>query len=107
MGVDYEGIGGVGLKITQKEIDAFIKAGIFTDEEWDQDENECIEKVGMLFSMSGDLFSGTNINFYLLVPGDTLPEVNGNVPKFIQDLADKGVIITENDIVVMSDILIF
>ena len=35
MSIDYDGVGGIGIKITNKMFEAFEKNGIFTDEAWE------------------------------------------------------------------------
>jgi hypothetical protein len=103
MGVDYNGVGGIGIELTKDRINKIIEKGIFTEEEWDYDYDDCLsDKVKMEYGLGGDAYSGINI-IYLMVPGPNLKIINENVKDFITDLSEMGIDITEEDIVPISD----
>jgi len=103
MGVDYNGVGGIGIELTKDRINKIIEKGIFTEEEWDYDYDDCLsDKVKMEYRTGGNAYSGVD-RFYLMIPGPNLKIINENVKDFITDLSEIGIDITEEDIVPISD----
>jgi hypothetical protein len=105
MGIDYDGIGGIGIEFTDEIKDKLIECELFTEEDFDEDYDSCFEKLGLTYDQAGNMYSGDTY-FYLMVDGDTLPEVNKNSKEFINTLSKYGVIITEDDLKVISDYLV-
>ena len=106
MGIDYDGVGGIGIEVTDKIINKLIEKKVFTSEEWEDDECGCIESVGMLYQQAGNSYSGDE-TYYWLVEGANLTEINANAPKFIEKLAKLGIIITLDDLMVISDMHVY
>lgn len=106
MGVDYNGVGGIGVKLEDEMIEKLIASGLFSGEEWEEDEQECVEKIRIGYSEAGNCYSG-NTWFYLLVEGETLPEINANKLEFIGRLSDIGITIADEDLKVISDLHIW
>jgi hypothetical protein len=103
MGIDYNGVGGVGIQLTNDKIKKMIEKGVFTQEEWEYDNDECLtSKLKMLYDVGGNSYCGEK-NIYLFVPGPNLKIVNENVKDFIKDLSEVGIDITEEDILIISD----
>ena len=105
MGIDYEGVGGIGIKLTKEIVKAAIKNDLFTQEDWDECEYDCLEKFGMNFSLAGNSFSG-NEEWYLFVPGDTLRAINNNAPRFVFKLQEVVPGLNVGDLRVISEMLI-
>lgn len=106
MGVDYSSVGGIGVEVTDKMIQKFINAGLFTDEEFSVDPHGCLEEVELEYSVGGSAYSGDE-TFYLLVPGVTLKDINDNVIQFISRLSDLEIKINVNSLKVISDYYVY
>lgn len=104
MGVDYGSIGGVGIEFTAEMVDVAIKNGVFSEDEWEEDEYECLGEIGLKYREAGNAYAGVS-RWYLLVNGDTLDEVNENSNKFIARLAEIGISVDKLDII--SDLRIW
>ena len=102
MGVDFDGVGGVGILFTDEMMDKAIAKGKFTREEWEDDPCGCIETLEMLYATAGSAYTGNEWR-YLFVSGETLPEVNDRAPAFISALADIGIEIGLEDLKIISD----
>lgn len=101
MDVDYSSVGGIGVEFTDEMMEAVIEKGLFTEEEWDDDRHECMETIGLSFSEGGNSYSG-DTDFYLLVDGETLGEINDNADKFVATLREKGIDTSVNELQVIS-----
>ncbi len=54
MGVDYDGVGGIGIELTEEMIEYAIDHEVFTEEEWDDDRDYCLSKgEGFVYSVAG------------------------------------------------------
>jgi len=105
--IDYNGVGGIGIKVTDEILEFFKKNGIFTDEDWDQDgHNECLSKLDILYSVAGSSYSG-KFRYYLFVEGKNLEEINKNSKQFIDKLAEYDLIIELKDLIVIEDLYIY
>jgi hypothetical protein len=102
--VDYNGVGGVGIKITEEMIAILIDRKLFTSEEWEGDKHSCLETLGIIYEEAGSGAYGGDQSFYLFVAGETLDSVIVNAPLFIEKLAGVGIAITKEEIVVISDL---
>lgn len=107
MGVDYDGVGGIGIEFTSKMSEKFITKGLFTEEEWDDDINECMERIGIPFNEAGSANYGGDGTMYLIVDGETLEDVLLNEGAFREKLSKVGINIGREDLQVISDILIW
>lgn len=85
----------------------FIAKGLFTEEEWDDDINECMERVGLPFNEAGLANYGGEGCMYLLIEGDTLDDILANEKSFIEKLNEVGINITRKDLQVISDMLVW
>jgi hypothetical protein len=103
MGVDYTGVGGIGIEVDDKVLATFIENKVFSEEEWDEYGSECLEEIGVPYQTAGSAYSGEETN-YLFVPGDTLGEIQANAPKFIETLKKHGCNISEKDLLLISDL---
>lgn len=108
MGVDYDGVGGIGIKLTDEMIEYAIDKGVFTEEEWDDDPCECLFDLDCVnFASAGNSYAGEH-EFYLSVPGLTLKDINTNAFSFVEKVKEYfGVDITVDDLKVISDIYIY
>jgi len=94
MSIDYNGIGGIGIEFTEDMATDIINLnGLFTEEEWDDDEDECMERIGLDYEQAGSAYSGET-RWYLLVDGENLPGVIANADKFIKRLTELSVDVT-------------
>ncbi len=107
MGVDYDGVGGIGIEFTNEMVEKFIAGGLFTEEEWSDDSNECMERIGIPFNEAGSASYGGQGTMYLMVEGETLDDILSNEKAFCKKLSGEGIIIGRNDLKVISDILIW
>ncbi len=110
MGIDYRGVGGIGIEVTEEMIDSAIWKK-YPDFDEDSNYEEKLENLlsesSLEYATAGNAYSGET-GFYLLVPGSTLGEVQENVPVFLEgilqifDLKKDPV-----DLEVISDLLIY
>lgn len=105
MSVDHSGVGGIGIKITDY-LDKFMALGAFTKEEWEDDNDECLNKLGFSYWTAGNSYTG-NIYYYSMVKGKNLEEVIVNAPAFIESFRKWGIELTLKDLRVVSDISIW
>lgn len=108
MGISYDGIGGIGIEVTEEIVAKFISSGYFTEDEWDEDYYECLETIGeklnISYSTAGNFYNGIeDLVHYLLVDGENLKEVVENSKTFIEKLKTVGLDLTEKDLLVISD----
>lgn len=74
MSVDYDGVGGIGIELTDEVLLCIIDKGIFTEYQWEDDRHLTLESLGLSFSEAGSYYSG-NLKQYLFVDGNNLKEV--------------------------------
>ena len=86
MGVDYNGVGGIGVEFTDDMAERAIERGMFSREDWEADRYMCMEEIGVLFSEAGNSYS-SDTRFYLLVEGETLKEINNNAGVFVEKVS--------------------
>jgi hypothetical protein len=106
MGIDYSGVGGIGIKLTDEMVSLAVRNGLFTDEEWEEDPLGCMEEFGIEYDSAGNDFCDDS-TYYLLVEGKTLNDINSNSTKFIDSLKIAGIEISKNELLVISDIHIY
>lgn len=106
MGVDYEGIGGIGIRLTDDMVDQAVDKGFFDHDEWDDCNNECLDKLGILYVGAGCALSG-EVHYYFMVDGETYKELKDNIPKFVDEYNKIFKEISEDDLQVISDILMW
>ncbi len=106
MGTEYEGVGGIGIEITEQMIDVFISKGLFTREDYQDVGADCLNFLGLESKTAGNLWNGECLE-YFIVPGNTLGEVKANIPGFLQALYYAlGYKIEEDSLEVVADICI-
>ncbi len=107
MGVSYNVVGGVGIKITEDIIDTLIDNGAFSEEDWEEYGNECVDEFfDYECKTAGNACFGETTQ-YLLIEGDTLADVNSNSANFIKKLNKKGLKITKEDLIIISEHYIY
>lgn len=107
MGVDYNGVGGIGIRLNEGMVLKAIEREYFTEEDWEEDPIASVEVFGILYAQAGSAYSGKEW-FYLFVDGDNLEEVNANREDFlnkINNIFDLNY--TEKDLKVISDLYIW
>ncbi len=112
MGVDYDGVGGVGIELTSDRITALVKSGVFTQDDWDDDPHECLlalcKRIGpVVYSEAGDYVYGGSRRMYLFVEGRNLVDLNMNESAFRQRLAVVGINLELSDLMVIEDLHIW
>lgn len=103
MSVNYYGVGGIGILITDDRINKFIESNLFSKKDWNDDPYECMDIVGISWVSGGDLYF-EEYNFYFLVEGDNLEEINKNEKSFRNKLSKYGIFIQQKDLIVISDL---
>ena len=105
MGVDYDGVGGIGIEITDYVIDKLINYGLFTRDEWEDDYDFCLSKIGFVYELAGNgSYTGReNDRYYCLVPGSNLMEIVANKMKFIKRFEEFGIMLDDTSLIVISD----
>ena len=106
MGVDYDGVGGVGICIDDY-LDQIIASGAFTREEWDEDVDDCLSRNGIHYAEAGSSYEEGNRRYYAFVEGENLEEVINNVPAFVEKFRGFGVVLLMKDIKIISDLLVW
>lgn len=106
MGVDFDGVGGVGILVDGQVVESMVGKGIFTLRQWEEDEIECAEETGMMYSQAGSWYTGVT-RIYFFVEGDTLEDVWANKDEFVQHLSKIGVDISLSDIKIIQDKLLW
>jgi len=104
MGVSYNAIGGIGVLLDENIISALIKDGNFTEEEWGEDNNSCLEELEVEYEEAGSYGYGGEKRFYLLVKGKTLEDVNKNKHVLKIFLEKLKINITDADLIVVCDL---
>ena len=107
MGVAYRGIGGIGIEVTNSVIHAAIESGVFTEDEWADCEETCMEKFDIDYEQGGNCWTGGSQYYYFLVDGYNLTDINKNSEEFINKLSKFGVKLKIDDLVVISDYLVY
>jgi hypothetical protein len=106
MSVDYDGVGGIGISLTEERIQKLIEHNIFTQEEYNDGSYEAIEKLNLIYSCAGDSYCEQTY-FYLFVEGGTLKEVMDNYLSFTDQWEKlSGENLSFNDLIVISDIYV-
>jgi len=107
VGVDYTGIGGLGVVFNKTMLKNCFSTGIFSVEEWQYDYHSCMDKTGFEWAEGGSYsYTGDDddLTIYLLLKGATLTEVLHNEEEFIVKVMGLGVSITRDDIKIIEDI---
>ena len=105
MSIDYDGVGGCGILITDEIIQKLISTGKITQDDWEDNKTEVLDKLSILYQLAGSSFSGL-LHYYWIIQGSKLLDIISNVSEFIKQLSKIGIIITLDDIIVIEDILI-
>lgn len=111
MGVDYRGVGGIGIEFTYEHLEMVVNKGVLDDidtpDKIDTDYfGEYLAELDLEYECGGDGYGGET-NYYILVPGKNLTEINQNSKAFIERLGSLGINITEDDLIVISDLYIY
>ncbi len=111
MGVDYRGVGGIGIEFTYEQLKMVVNKGLLEDidapDKIDTDYfGEYLEELDLGYECGGDAYGGEKC-YYVLVPGKNLTEINQNSKAFIERLGSLGINITEDDLMVISDLYIY
>jgi hypothetical protein len=111
MGVDYDGVGGVGILITEDMLytawNNFHKDALNEDNGDDLSVNDKLDAIGITYATAGDGCYGGEDRYYWLVKGNTLPELIKEAPNFISLLKDNGISIDMDDIKVIEDLSVW
>ena len=112
MSVDYNGLGGIGIKLT----DDFVKNTTLTEcpdfnhEEWEEDKLGYLEDIFsgtcVKVEAAGNFYSDEPLRIYLIIRGNKLSEVEENKTEFMKILSKSGITINGSDLIIISDYLI-
>jgi len=100
---DYSPVGGVGIQLTKEMVERLISNGKFSEDDWEDDPDGCIDELGMSYQTAGNSYSDETYH-YLLVEGSTLMEINENVDDFVSELSKNGITISKEEIHVIRDL---
>lgn len=103
MSIDYDGVGGIGIEVTERVLKKLISAKLFTRKQWNEDFNECLKKIGLLFSTAGNFYCGDDLTHYLFVPGNNLQEILDNEEAFKLSLEKFGINVSRKDLLMISE----
>lgn len=101
MGIDYDAVGGVGIS-EDRFVNRFIELGKFTEEEWDDNRESCLDEIGIGYRCSGDSYADER-EYHLMVPGKNLQELVENAPVFISKLKELGIDLAFSDLLVIEE----
>lgn len=114
MGVDYCGVGGIGIQITPddeqtvRELAATIDATVFEDNFGELlDWFLRVKKVKAEYSEAGSANYRGDATWYIHAPGYTLDEIYSKAEQFLEDLLKIGLKKTREDLKVISDLYIY
>ncbi len=108
MGVDYSGIGGIGIEITEERFALLLKHGLFTQEEWDNDPWYPLEKLKFPYAAAGvGNYTGKKNTYYVLVPVDNLTEIIANEAQFRGTFAKYGIDLQQKDLMVIVGLYVY
>jgi len=112
MGIDYRGVGGIGIEVTEQMINEAIELK-YPDGDFDEDAgyheklDDLLSESPLEYETAGDAYSGET-TFYLLVPGSTLGAVQKNVPVFLEGILQVFNIKKDPaELEVISDLLVY
>lgn len=100
MGVDFDAEGGLGIRITKDILDKLHY------DEAKEDMEDFIEKQGIPYIHFGSYYSG-EVDYAFVVEGETYKEIKANIPSFIGILQSKDIHITEDDLELIAELLIW
>lgn len=110
MGIDYRGVGGIGIEVTEEMIDEAIEAkypDFDEDSNYEEKLNNLLFNSPLEYSTAGNAYSG-EMMFYLLVPGSTLGEIQENIPVFLEGILQVFKLKKDPaDLEVISDLLVY
>lgn len=104
MGVDCSAVSGYGIEVTEEIADKMISSGVFTREQWENDNSDCLSKCKICYGESGSYYAGET-TLYLFASGDTIPKLYEGAKEFISKLSEIGIELTIDDIKEVSDVL--
>ena len=103
MSIDHGAVAGIGITLTDDMKETLINGeSRFSDEEWEDDFEWCLEEMGLDCRQSGCFLSGANIETHIFVEGDTLADINKNAPGFIEKLVKFGLNVRMEDLVLIE-----
>lgn len=105
MGVDYNAVGGIGIRFNEELQMKAIELEYFTEEEWDEDPCGCVESLDIDYEQAGSGNYGGEDYYYFIVDGKNLKEVNENKESFLNMINSKFIVdYKEEDLVVISEL---
>jgi hypothetical protein len=110
MSVDYEGIGGIGVVLTNdiiREMD--INCEKFSLKDWESGGNDYLKdyllESGLKYEMAGNCYTG-DIFYVILMEAETLGDINSNAGKFCSMLGEIGIKIEAENLSVISEMCV-
>ena len=110
MGVDYNGVGGIGIEFTDEHKEIVLSNGSIDHHNYELHDGfptpDILEELDLEYQCGGDAYGGETV-YYLFVPGKNLKEINENSKSFIERLGSIGINITEEDLIVIEDMFVY
>lgn len=107
MGIDFSASGGIGVRFNEMYAQKAIEKGIFTQDEWNSDTYECLEKLGLTFSVYNTGYD-TDCDFILVMDCKNLREAIEKEAGFRQKIFDTlGVKLKTSDLEIVIEPYIY
>lgn len=85
MGIDYNAVGGIGVRFNEELQMKAIELEYFTEEEWDEGcKFSCVESLDFYYMEASSYDDPPE--FYFLVKGDNLKEIVENSTEFLNKI---------------------
>ena len=100
MGVDYDAVGGIGIRVTDEVLDALG----YKDERVEDFLDDRLANTSVSYIEFGSCYSKDSIEYALVVEATKYSEIVKSVPKFLEDLRNLGLNCSESDLVIISEL---
>jgi hypothetical protein len=105
MGVDYNGVGGIGLEVTNEIKKKLVVAN---DGDFCGCMDTLLDDLEFEYREAGDgNYSGEENTYYIMVEGENLREIIENSEPFIERLSNMGIIVTFDNLKVIEDLRVW
>jgi hypothetical protein len=108
MGVEYRGVGGIGVRLTDDMVRDIVDSGVISQRDWDVDGADCLPGDGGDFdAMQAGNSWGGDTHYYLMMKSETLSGCWDALEGFMEALEELGMSLSLEDVKVVSDIYVY